>query len=87
MRSDSTAAPIKASANGDNPVAFAGTDLLLSGWSWPGNTERAVQNSVYAAVESVGRGRVVLFASNPVFRAFWRGPAKLLTNAVLVGPR
>jgi len=82
-----TATPIKASANGDNPVAFAGTDLLLSGWSWPGNTERAVQNSVYAAVESVGRGRVVLFASNPVFRAFWRGPAKLLTNAVLVGPR
>ncbi|MHB1328243.1 MAG: hypothetical protein ACYC2K_08580, partial [Gemmatimonadales bacterium] len=82
-----TSTPIKPSTKGDNPVAFAGTDLLLSGWSWPGNTERVVQNSVYAAVESAGRGRVILFASSPVFRAFWRGPAKLLTNAVLVGPR
>lgn len=82
-----TSTPLKASSKGDNPVAFAGKDLLLSGWSWPGNTERVVQNSVYAAVESAGRGRVILFASSPVFRAFWRGPAKLLTNAVLVGPR
>ncbi len=82
-----TSTPIKPSTKGDNPVAFAGSDLLLSGWSWPGNTERVVQHSVYAAVESAGRGRVILFASNPVFRAFWRGPARLLTNAVLVGPR
>jgi hypothetical protein len=29
---------------------------------------------------------VVLFAGNPVYRGFWRGPAKLLTNAVLFAP-
>jgi hypothetical protein len=28
---------------------------------------------------------VVLFADNPLFRAFWRGPAKLVTNAILFG--
>jgi hypothetical protein len=34
----------------------------------------------------VGSGSVVVFAENPVYRGFWRGPAKLLTNAVLFAP-
>jgi hypothetical protein len=37
-------------------------------------------------VESSGSGTVVLFAENPVYRGFWRGPSKLLTNAILFGP-
>jgi hypothetical protein len=77
---------LKPSEKGANPVAFSGSDLLLSGWSWPGNTERHLQNSVWAAVESMGKGKVVVFAENPVYRGFWRGPAKLLTNAVLFAP-
>jgi hypothetical protein len=77
---------LKPSEKGANPVAFTGSDLLLSGWSWPGNTERHLQNSVWAAVESSGKGKVVVFAENPVYRGFWRGPAKLLTNAVLFAP-
>lgn len=81
-----TSTLFKPSEKGANPVAFTGTDLLLSGWSWPKNTERHLQNSVWASVESVGSGRVVAFAGNPVFRGFWRGPAKLLTNAVLFAP-
>jgi hypothetical protein len=81
-----TSTMLKPSQKGANPVAFTGPDLLLSGWSWPKNTEKLLQNSVFAAVESVGNGRVVLFAGNPVYRGYWRGPAKLLTNAVLVGP-
>jgi hypothetical protein len=81
-----TSSLFKPSEKGANPVAFAGTDLLLSGWSWPKNTEAHLQNSVWAAVETVGNGRVVLFAGNPVYRGFWRGPARLLTNAVLFGP-
>jgi hypothetical protein len=81
-----TSTLFKPSEKGANPVVFTGTDLLLSGWSWPRNTEKHLQNSVWAAVESVGSGRVVLFAGNPVYRGFWRGPAKLLTNAVLFAP-
>ena len=81
-----TAALLAPSEKGDNPVAFVGQDLLLSGWAWPKNTERLMAGSVYSAVESVGSGRVVVFAGNPVYRGFWRGPARLLTNAVLMGP-
>ncbi|HMV33935.1 MAG TPA: hypothetical protein PKA50_17585, partial [Gemmatimonadales bacterium] len=81
-----TSSLLKPSEKGANPVAFTGSDLLLSGWSWPANTEKHLRNSVYAAVESAGDGQVVLFASNPVYRGFWRGPAKLLTNAVLMAP-
>ncbi len=77
---------LKPSEHGANPVVFTGPDLLLSGWGWPKNTERHLRNSIWAAVESVGQGRVVLFAGNPVYRGSWRGPAKLLTNAVLFGP-
>jgi hypothetical protein len=81
-----TGSLLKPSEKGANPVVFTGPDLLLSGWSWPKNTEKHLQNSVWAAVESSGSGRVVLFAGNPVYRGFWRGPAKLLTNAVLMAP-
>lgn len=82
-----TSTLLKPSEKGANPVAFTGEHLLLSGWSWPDNTEKHLRNSVYAAVESAGSGQVVLFASNPVYRGFWRGPARLLTNAVLMAPR
>ena len=33
-----------------------------------------------------GAGRWCCSPSNPVYRGFWRGPAKLLTNAVLMAP-
>jgi hypothetical protein len=38
-------------------------------------------------VENSGSGRVIVFADNPVYRGFWRGTAKLLTNAILLGPQ
>lgn len=81
-----TATLLAPSEKGANPVVFTGEKLLLSGWSWPNNTERLLRNSVYAAVETVGRGRAVLFAGSPIYRGFWRGPARLVTNAVLFGP-
>ena len=33
----------------------------------------------------VGRGSVVLFADDPLFRLFWRATQPLYTNALLVG--
>ncbi len=82
LRGGTLLAPSEA---GDNPVAFVGDSLLLAGWTWPDNTLRHLDGSVWAAVESVGRGHVVMFAEDPLFRAFWRGPARLLTNAMLFG--
>jgi Zinc carboxypeptidase len=76
---------LKPSEKGASPVVFTGTDLTLAGFTWPENTEKHLKNSVWASVETVGRGSVILFAENPVYRGFWRGPSKLLTNAVLFG--
>ncbi len=76
---------LRPSEKGANPVVFTGDGLTLAGFTWPGNTEKHLHDGVWAAVESVGMGSVVIFAENPVYRGFWRGPAKLLTNAVLFG--
>jgi zinc carboxypeptidase len=76
------------SKSGANAVAFTdpADSLVLSGFTWPDNTARLLKGSTWAVVENQGSGRVVLFLSDPLFRAFWRGPAKLLTNAILIGP-
>jgi hypothetical protein len=59
----------------------------LAGFAWPENTERLLQRTIWAATERQGRGQVVMLADDPLFRAFWRGPARLLTNAILFGSR
>ena len=74
------------SKGGANPVAFTGDSLVLAGFTWPGNTERLLKGTSWAVVENQGSGRVVLFLGDPLFRAFWRGPARLVTNAILIGP-
>jgi hypothetical protein len=77
---------LKPSERGDNPVAFLGDATLLAGFAWPDNTERLLNGAVWAATERHGRGNVVMFADDILFRGFWRGPARLLTNAILFGP-
>lgn len=74
------------SKKGANPVAFVGDSLALSGFTWPGNTERLLKGTAWAVVENHGSGRAVLFLTDPLFRGFWRGPARLFTNALLAGP-
>lgn len=76
----------KQSKNGANPVVFTGDSLTLSGFSWPDNTSRLLKGTSWAVVENQGDGRVVLFLGDPLFRAFWRGTARLVTNAILIGP-
>jgi len=78
----------KPSKSGANVAAFTDPvdSLVLSGFTWPDNTARLLKGSTWAVVENQGSGRVVLFLSDPLFRAFWRGPAKMLTNAILIGP-
>jgi len=76
----------KPSRAGANPVAFVKDSLALAGFTWPDNTERLLKGTVWAAVETQGDGRVVLFAEDPLYRAFWRGTARLVSNAILIGP-
>lgn len=81
----SGSAPLMPSKEGDNPVAFVGDGLVLSGFVWP-TTEEQLGKTVWAATERHGRGHVVMMADDPLFRGFWRGTARLLTNAILFGP-
>jgi hypothetical protein len=81
-----TSQMLQPSRKGDNPVVFVGDNLTLAGFVWPNNTEKFLRGSVWAAVEHAGRGKVVLFADDPLFRGFWQGTARLVTNAVLFGP-
>jgi hypothetical protein len=78
----------KPSKSGANAATFTDPvdSLVLSGFTWPDNTARLLKGTTWAAVENQGSGRVVLFLSDPLFRAFWRGPARMLTNAILIGP-
>ena len=78
----------KPSKGGANAATFTDPvdSLVLSGFTWPDNTARLLKGTTWAAVENQGSGRVVLFLSDPLFRAFWRGPARMLTNAILIGP-
>ncbi len=76
---------LKPSKGGENVVVFNEKAPVLSGFTWPGNTEKFLTGSVWASVERAGRGNVVAFAENPLFRGFWRGTAMLFANAVLFG--
>ena len=46
-----------------------------------------LQQGLWLADKRVGRGSVVLFADDPLFRLFWRATQSLYINALLVGPR
>lgn len=75
------------SKSGDNPVSFLAKEgtLVLSGFSWPGNTERLLRGTVYAAAEKSGSGWAITLNGDPLFRGYWRSTAPLVTNAILFG--
>ncbi len=76
---------LKPSKGGVNVVVFNEKSPVLSGFTWPGNTDKFLSGSTWASVEQAGRGSVIAFAENPLFRGFWRGTAMLFTNAVMFG--
>jgi hypothetical protein len=80
------ALPLRASSDGANPVVFAdGEGLVISGFSWPENTERTYGGKPYATVDGAGSGRIILFATDPLYRGVFDAPAGLLMNAIFLG--
>ncbi|RYG27132.1 hypothetical protein EON82_00595 [bacterium] len=59
--------------------------LLLSGWEWPDDTEKALHGAAFLQDISVGRGRLVAFLQDPTERAMWPGLYKALLNSMIVG--
>ncbi len=67
-------------------VRLAAADRLrLSGLVWPEARER-LSRGAWLTVERMGRGQVILFGSQPNFRSYWQSGARLLANAVVLGP-
>lgn len=77
----------RAFAQGDNPFALPvryARNGLMSGYASRQNIE-ALQGLGAVHAERRGRGAVILFADNPYYRAYFRGSARVLTNAVFFG--
>ncbi|MEX2182387.1 MAG: M14 family zinc carboxypeptidase [Gemmatimonadaceae bacterium] len=74
------------SKDGGNVAVFPTTGTLRrGGWVFPNNTERLLKGSVFVAQERVGRGNVVMFTNDPMFRGWWRALDRMVLNAVLLG--
>ncbi len=65
------------------PVLYT-DDPLLSGYIHPERLEQ-LSGSAAVVVTGTGRGKVICFADNPNFRAFWYGTNKLFANALFFG--
>ena len=63
----------------------AAADLRLSGLLWPEGRERWA-STAYLCRERIGRGQVIAFLGNPIYRAYFHGSGRLLDNAVVLGP-
>ncbi len=58
---------------------------LLTGWSWPDDTEKKLKGTVWLQDVPVGRGHAILFTQDPTERAMWPGLYKLILNGMLIG--
>jgi len=75
------------SKEGANVAVFPSTGPLhRAGFIWPENTERLLRNTAALIVEPTGGGHVVLFANEPLFRAWWHALDRLVLNAIVLGP-
>jgi predicted deacylase len=69
----------------ENVVSVAASDPLAAGFAWREALDRWTGAPV-VQVEAVGKGKVVSFAADPVFRATWLGTEAILLNAILLLP-
>ncbi len=66
-----------------NPLVYT-ANPLASGYLHPSN-QPGVKESAVIRVSGQGRGRIIGFADNPNFRAFWFGTNKLFMNSIFFG--
>ncbi|MCU0451825.1 MAG: M14 family metallopeptidase [Bernardetiaceae bacterium] len=76
---------MKKSSNPIGSPLVYNADPLQSGYISKQNYDQ-VKNSAVINVTPLGRGRVLSFADNLNFRAFWYGGNKLFLNALFFGP-
>jgi hypothetical protein len=73
------------SKEGSNALVFDAKPkrpLTLSGFVWPGNTERLLASTAFLIDEPRGGGHVVLFAEEPFFRGIFHTTTRPFFNAI-----
>lgn len=60
-------------------------NLRMSGLLWPEAAQR-LANAAYLTREAKGKGQLILFADQPIFRGATLGSNRLLLNAMVYGP-
>jgi len=65
------------------PVRYT-NEPLMAGFIGPEQQDK-IRNQAAVIAERQGRGLVVRFANNPLFRGFWRGTERLFINALYMG--
>ena len=58
-------------------------ELLASGYASNENLKHLAGNA-FAGVKDMGKGKVVFFLDNTQYRMFWRGPSRMMQNAVML---
>lgn len=71
-------------APSSNAVSVYTDDPLLNGYISAEHLER-LKNSASILAYNSGRGSVILFAEDPLFRGIWDGTSRTFVNAVLFG--
>lgn len=59
--------------------------VRMSGLLWPEAAQR-IANSAYLTRERQGKGQVIMFSGEPIFRGATLGTNRLLLNAIVFGP-
>lgn len=59
--------------------------LLTAGYASEENL-KSLSGKTFAGVANVGQGKVVFLLDNTQYRMFWRGPSRMMQNAVMVLP-
>ncbi|MBC7186215.1 MAG: zinc carboxypeptidase [Calditrichaeota bacterium] len=72
------------SAQGHNVGIYADKPRF-AGYISEKNQEK-IAGTAYLIEESVGKGKVILFADDPTFRLLWRGLTRLIVNAIFFAP-
>jgi hypothetical protein len=82
IRSSNIFTPSKAGAN---VGVYAENEVRISGFVWE-ETEKMFPKNAYLIHEPTGRGHVILFAEEPIFRLYWRGLERLFLSSMLLAP-
>ena len=59
--------------------------LLVAGYASEENLKHLTGNT-FAGVLPMGRGKIVFLLDNTQYRMFWRGPSRMMQNAVMLLP-